>query len=119
LGIGEVAAEQRGGERALRVGEQYGTLRSCEPGPRGSPFGHLLGGREEFDLAVELVLGLELLHQVLVGLDALRRADDLLRQDLRLEVVGVEHVPDDVSRARLEQRIAILQRELASLDREA
>ena len=62
---------------------------------------HLIGRRQELDVAFQLTFGLELLHQVLVGLDPLRRLLVLLREDLRLQVVVVEHVRDDVGRARL------------------
>ena len=71
--------------------------------------------RQELHLALQLVLGLELLHQVLVALDPLDAELHLLGQDLGLQVVVVEHVGHDVLRARLQQHVALVHRELSAL----
>ena len=85
---------------------------SPSPAPRRSPS---VGRGQELDLALQLVLGLELLHQILVALVPLDAELHLLGQDLGLEVVVVEHVGHDVLRARLQQHVALVDRELASL----
>ena len=48
--------------------------------------------RQELDLTLEPAVGLELPHQVLVRLDPPDGEVELLREDLRLQVVVVEHV---------------------------
>ena len=51
----------------------------------------------------------------------MRWVDDLLflRQDLRLQVVVVQHVLHDVGGAALQQVVAVLEGQLAALDRKA
>ncbi len=90
------------------------------PDAVGAALQHLLGRGQELDLALELAVGLELHHQVLVVLDALRADHHLLGEDLRLQVVVVQ----DVRRRRrrrtpAQELVALVQRELAALDREA
>ena len=119
LGVGEVGIQEVALDRALRIGDQERDLRPREPHAPTSPLRHLVGRREELDGTVQLALGLELEHQVLARLVPLGRDGDLLGEDLRLEVVVVEHPTDDVVRAGLQQGVAVVGGELAALDREA
>ena len=64
---------------------------------------------------MQQALELQLVHEHLVGLDALRRRLLLLAQDLRLEVVVVEHELADLVGGRREQRVALLERDPLAL----
>ena len=94
--VGEVARQQRAIHAPFRVGQQHGELGTGHALAGGAPLAHLLGRREELHVALELALGLQLLHQVLVGLHALHGDLVLLREDLRLQVVVVQDVLHDV-----------------------
>ena len=90
--VRERGAADRVLEAALCVGEQDAELGPCHCPARPGTLGHLVRRREGLDLAFQLPVRLETLHEILVGLDALGRDRHLLREDLRLEVVVVEDV---------------------------
>ena len=118
VAVRQLALQERPEHRALSVRQQDGQLRARHAGSVRPAFRHLIGRGQGFDGPFQLTLGLELLHQVLVGLDPLGGLLLFLREDLRLEVVVVEHVRDDVGRTRLEHPVPALERELAARDRE-
>ena len=119
LAVGQIGLEEFAEDLSLRVGEQHGELRPRDALAGGAALPHLLGAGEELHVALELAVVLERDNELLVGLDPLCRDLVLLGQDLRLQVVVVEHVLHDVGRAILQQLVPSLQRQLASLDRKA
>ncbi len=118
LGIRQVRLQERSEHGTLRVRQQDGQLRARHADPVRPALRHLIGRRQELDVALQLALGLELLHQVFIGLDPLRGLLLLLREDLRLQVVVVEHVRHDVGGTRLEHAVPALEGELTPRDRE-
>ena len=107
LGVREVRPDELRRDRSLRVRQQHRELGTHHPLTVRAPLHHLLGTGQELDLAIELAVRDELLHQILVRVDALHGEVELLREDLRLQVVVVQDVLDDVGRARLEQLVAL------------
>ena len=112
--VGQRGPQQRAREAALGVGQQDGQLRALEAAARAPAIGHLLGGGQELDLALEQALGLQRGHQVLVGEHARRRAAHLLGQHLGLQEGVVEDVRGDVVGDLGQQRVALGGVELAA-----
>ena len=98
--------QQRAGETALGVGQQHGQLRALQPAARPTAVGHLLGGGQELDRAVQQALGLQRRHQVLVGKHPRRRAADLLSEHLGLQEGVVEDVGGHVLGDLFQQGVA-------------
>ncbi len=114
--VRERGAADRVLEAALCVGEQDTELGPCHRPARPGTLGHLLRRREGLDLAFQLPVRLETLHEILVCLDALGRDHHLLREDLCLEVVVVEDVRGHVLLHRVEELVALLLREIPGGD---
>ena len=114
--VGNRRGEHLGIEAALGVGEQHRQLGPRQPAALALALGQLVGRRQRLELAVEQALELQLVHQHLVGLDALRRGLLLLAEDLRLQVVVVEHELADLVGRRGEQLVAPVEREPLALD---
>ena len=109
--------EHLGIEAALGVRQQDRKLRARQPAPLAAALGEPVAREGSASSSrCEQALELELVHQHLVRLDALRRHLLLLAEDLRLQVVVVEHEIADLVRGSGEQLVATLERERAALD---
>ena len=107
-------------EAALGVRQQHAQLGALHAGACLAPLGHLVGRRAGTRSGAPAAPS--------ASSDAIRssyassrpaRRRDLLREDLRLQVVVVEHVPHDVVGHGLQQLVALLAGQVAALLREA